>query len=184
MRYDVRMILDVEALLAPIPGALPAGPDLRDNDSGGGDYYRIKDARSTARITERQADAEAERGSLAPEWRLIFDQAQTVLASQSKDLEVACWLTEASLRMHGFAGLRSAFAVLAGLVERYWSDLHSIDAEDMAAKVAPLAGLNGTSAEGALIQPLRLAPLTSAHGVDPRGPVALHGPAPAGCGEC
>jgi type VI secretion system protein ImpA len=159
------MILDVEALLAPISADRPAGPDLRDNESGGGDYYRIKDARSTARIAERQADAESERGALAPEWRLILEQAQSVLATQSKDLEIACWMTEAALRLHGYAGLRVGFAVLEGLVDRYWADLHSVDPEDMGAKVAPLAGLNGTGAEGALIQPLRLAPLTAAQGV-------------------
>ncbi len=161
------MILDLETLLAPIPGDEPTGPNLRLNDSAGALYYRVKDARSAARMAERQADAEADRGSLAPEWRLIFEQSQDLLANYSKDLEVACWLTEAALRMHGFAGLRDAMALLAGLVEAYWSGLHSVDDEDIGAKVAPIAGLNGTGGEGALIQPLRLAPLTGAQGTEP-----------------
>ena len=163
------MILNLEALLAPISGDQPTGPNLRLNDSAGAIYYRIKDARSAARMAERQADAEADRGSLAPEWRLIFEQAQELLANHSKDLEVACWLTEAALRMHGFAGLRDAMGLLAGLVEAYWSELHSVDDEDIGAKVAPIAGLNGTGGEGALIQPLRLAPLTGAKGTEPAG---------------
>ncbi len=163
------MILNLETLLAPVPGDEPAGPNLRLVESGGALYYRIKDARSAARMAERQADAEADRGSLAPEWRLIFEQSQTLIAGQSKDLEVACWLTEAALRMHGFAGLRDAMALLDGLVEHYWSGLHSVDDQDVGAKVAPVAGLNGTGSEGALIQPLRLAPLTAAQGVEQAG---------------
>jgi type VI secretion system protein ImpA len=158
------MVLDIETLLAPLPGEDPAGADMRLDTSGGGAYYRLKDARSAARIAERQADAESERGALAPEWRFIFEHAQSVLASQSKDLEIACWLTEAALRIHGFAGLRDATALLAGLVDRYWPGLHSVDGDDLAAKVAPLANLNGVGADGSLIQPMRL---------------ALHGPAPA-----
>ncbi len=47
--------------------------------------------------------------------------------------------------------------------------LHSIDAEDVSAKVAPLTGLNGSGADGALIQPLRLAPLTASATGEPGG---------------
>ena len=148
-------------ILAPISPETPAGLNLRADEAGSLAYYRIKDARSAARNAERQADAEQERGGLAAEWRVVFDEAQTVLCRRSKDLEVAAWLTEAAIRIEGFSGLRPAFAALDGLVERYWDTLHSGDAEDVADKVAPLAGLNGTSAEGSLIQPLRLAPLTA-----------------------
>ena len=163
------MVFDVDTLLAPLEGELPAGVNLRQSDSTPNPYYRLKDARSAARVAERAADAEAERGSLAPEWRLIFEQAQSLLAEQSKDLEVACWLTEASIRLHGFAGLRDAMALLDGLVERFWTDLHSVDDEDLGAKVAPVAGLNGLGADGALIQPIRLAPITAPAGPGPAG---------------
>ena len=163
------MVLEIEALLSPIPGDVPTGANLRHMEAEGNTYYRIKDARSAARIAERQADSEAERGSLAPEWRQIFAQTQEILVFQSKDLEVACWLAEASLRLHGFAGLRDAFTVLDGLVERYWTALHSVDDEDLSAKVAPVAGLNGIGSDGALIQPMRLAPLTAPDGLNPAG---------------
>jgi type VI secretion system protein ImpA len=163
------MSLDTARILAPIAGDSPTGNNLRVDETGGASYYRIKDARSTARIAERAADSESDRGSLAPEWRLIHEQAQELLATQSKDLEVACWLTEAALRIDGYAGLRDGMAVLAGLVDRYWDTLHSVDDEDIGAKVAPLAGLNGIGADGSLIQPLRLAPLTAAQGAEQAG---------------
>ena len=156
-------LIDLEMILAPISPEQPAGANLRADESGSLAYYRIKDARSAARNAERQADAEQERGGLASEWRVVFDEAQAVLCQRSKDLEVAAWLAEAAIRIDGFAGLRPAFAALDGLVERYWDTLHSGDAEDVADKVAPLAGLNGTTADGSLIQPLRLAPLTAAN---------------------
>ncbi len=160
-------VIDVALILAPISPEHPAGTNLRADEAGSLAYYRIKDARSAARNAERQADAEQERGALAPEWRVVFDEAQAVLSQRSKDLEVAAWLTEAAIRIDGYTGLRAAFAALDGLVELYWDTLHSGDAEDVADKVAPLAGLNGTAAEGSLIQPLRLAPLTSANAGEP-----------------
>ncbi len=155
------MEFDAAELLEPISSDHPTGVNLREDDEGAPLYYRLKDARSSARVFERQADIEAERGPVAPEWRTILELSRDILRTRSKDIEVAVWLTEAALRLHGFDGLQRCFALLDGLVARYWDTLHSLDAEDMSAKVAPLAGLNGIGADGALIQPLRLAPITA-----------------------
>lgn len=163
------MVLDTEQLLAPISPESPTGIDVRQDADGAALYYRIKDARASARLAERRADAEADGGPLAPEWRQIMTLAEDVLARRSKDLEVAVWLTEAALRIHGYAGLHDAITVLDGLVERYWDTIHSLDQEDVTAKVAPLAGLNGLGNEGALIQPLRLAPITAPGSGEPAG---------------
>ncbi len=155
------MILDLQQLLRPIAGENPTGVDLRADPAGGDLYYRMKDARSTARAAERAADAETEPASRPAEWRMLLDMAQDALSGQTKDLEVAAWLTESALRLHGFAGLRDGFALIDGLVERYWDGLFSVDTETVADKVAPLVGLNGATADGTLIQPIRLAPLTN-----------------------
>lgn len=155
------MNFDVESLLVPIEGANPSGRDLRSAGEEAILYYRLKEARFSARARERQADAEAEAAVQPPEWRALFDGVQSLLRTKSKDLEVATWLIEASLRLHGFAGLDFGFRVLDGLIERYWDTLHSIDTETVADKVAPVAGLNGIDGEGALIQPIRLTPLAA-----------------------
>lgn len=156
-------ILDFERLLAPIPGELPAGTDLRKDSSPDPVYYRIKDARSAARATERNLEAldesELDGGAsagMAQEWRAVLELAPEVLAGQSKDLEVTAWLIEALVRAHGFAGLRDGFRLARELVEAFWETLYPAEDEDgVLTKVAPLAGLNGEGGEGTLIQPIR-----------------------------
>ena len=154
------MIIDHDRLLAPVTVDDPAGSNIRAGGSDTALYYQIKDARSAARLTERQAEADPERSGLAPEWRTVHDLAQRILCEVSKDVEVAVWLVEASIRLDGFAGLRDGLGVLDGLVERYWDDLHPMDADDPSIRTAPIAGLNGVGAEGSLIQPIRLAPFS------------------------
>ena len=112
---------------------------------------------------------ELDRGSTLPEWRDLALGARELLATETKDIELASWLIEALLRIDGFAGLHEGLVVLDGLLERFWPELHSIEGETSADKLAPLAGLNGIDAEGALVQPLRLAPLAMPAGGEPVG---------------
>ena len=162
-------VIQLEVLLAPIPGDKPAGADLRADSNPASDYFKLKDSRFAARAKEREIDAGAEVGDL-PEWRTIMELAPKLLATQTKDLEIAAWFVEALLRRHGPAGLRDGFRLLRGLVEKYWDGLYPLPDEDgMAAKVAPLTALNGEGADGTLIQPIRKFWLTD--GKDP-GPFA------------
>jgi type VI secretion system protein ImpA len=162
-------VIQLEALLAPVPGDKPTGIDLRLDANPASDYYKLKDARFAARAKERETDAGVDVGDL-PEWRTILDLAPKVLTTQSKDLEVAAWLVEALLRRHNFAGLRDGFRLLRGMVETYWDGLYPLPDEDgVEGKVAPLTALNGEGADGTLIQPIRKVWLTD--GRDP-GPFA------------
>jgi type VI secretion system protein ImpA len=167
-------VLDMEKLLAPIPGDKATGIDLRADGNPTSVYYKLKDARFAARAKERDLEADPAAAAavpeLLPEWRTILDGAPKILSEQSKDLEIAAWLIEALARRHGFAGLRDGFHLARGLVEKYWDALYPVPDEDgIAAKVAPLTALNGEGADGTLIQPLRRIPLTE--GKDP-GPFA------------
>lgn len=155
---------DIEALLAPVSEAAPAGVDLRQDSSPTSVYFQLKDARSAARRAERAADEDGEDRQV-PEWQTILTLAPQVLAEQSKDLEITAWYIEALLRIHGFAGLRDGFTMTAGLIERYWDSFHSLqDEQGLATRLAPLAGLNGVEADGTLIQPLRKTAITVASG--------------------
>src|SRR3954452_10103649 len=154
-------VIDFAKLLAPVPGGKPTGADLRADASPNSPYYVTKDARSAARAAERQivtGDDAAEAPS--PDWRPVYQNATKVLVEKSKDLELTAYLIEALTRLHGFAGLRDGFRLARELVEKYWDGLYPLpDEEGMETRVAPLAGLNGDSAEGTLIAPIARVPL-------------------------
>src|SRR4051794_8958605 len=98
-------ILDFAKLLEPIPGAKATGEDLRADTSPASPYQAVRDARLANRAAERQLLADAGAGD-TPDWRPVLKRGTEVLAEKSKDLEVAAYLIEASVRLHGFAGLR------------------------------------------------------------------------------
>jgi type VI secretion system protein ImpA len=151
----------LSAILVKIPGERPSGQDLRQDFSHDSLYGRLKDARNAARSAERRQEADGEDTGPPPEWKLIEKLAADALATRSKDLELAVWMTEALLRLHGPAGLADGFTLLLGLVETFWPDVHPApDEEGIEATLAPLAGLNGSANNGTLLQPLRKIRLT------------------------
>lgn len=154
--------IDLDALLAPIDGDNPTGSDLRDDHSHASVLRAIKDAAGDARKKEKQADYDEEVSASPSEWRTVLELAPKVLMTRSKDLDVAGWYIEALLRAEGFAGLRDGFRLAKGLVETYWDSLYPLPDEDgIATRVGTLAGLNGESGEGTLIQPIRKVPFTA-----------------------
>lgn len=162
-------ILDFDRLLAPIGGANAAGEDLRADTSPGAPFLKLKDARNTARAAERQSENEG-LVDLPGEWRVVLALAPDLLANRSKDLEIACWMVEALVRHHGFAGLRDGLKLLDRLIVAFWEGLYpEEDEEGLETKIAPLVGLLGDAAGSPLIQALRKVSLTQ--GQDP-GPFA------------
>jgi type VI secretion system protein ImpA len=156
-------VIDLGKLLAAIPGDNPAGADLRADGSPGSAYYAIKDARSAARAAERQMIPGEEDSAPPPDWRPVLEFARKALAEKTKDLEIAAYLIEALVRQHGFAGLRDGFRLARGLVDAFWDRLYPLPDEDvLETRVAALAGLNGVDAEGTLIAPIALVPITEA----------------------
>ncbi|HEY3912437.1 MAG TPA: type VI secretion system protein TssA [Stellaceae bacterium] len=146
---------DLPTLLAPIPGPAPAGTDLRQDASPDSLYFRLRDARGEARAAERASESGAEAGSIA-EWRTVRELAIEALSQQTKDLEIAAWLSEALLRGDGLCGLAAGFRAMAGLAESFWDDFFPQPDEDgVAGRLAAVAGLNGIGRDGTLIQPLR-----------------------------
>jgi type VI secretion system protein ImpA len=119
-------------LLAPIPGDAPAGADLR---------Y----APTYAQLTEpRREDDDAPQGDWkrarkVAEHDVVVRVATDALATKSKDLMIAAWLTEALTRREGFAGLAYGLDLLRGLIDKYWDTLFpEIDEGDLGLRVRPL----------------------------------------------
>lgn len=152
------MQLNVSEIVSPLGLGLPCGEDIRVTPQFQELYFTIKDARNSARSAERSI-APGEPMRLTQSWHEVNNLGLQILTSQSKDIEILAWLAEAQLRLRGFEGLRDVFAATASLLDNYWDGLHSIGHEDATEKLAPLAGLNGISGEGALIPAIRLAPL-------------------------
>lgn len=125
-------LLDIEALLAPIPGDNPAGAWLRY----AGDYDEINNLRP-------KADRDAfEAGGQAGQWPQIEKLAIRKLREKSKDLSVASWLTEALVHQHGFAGMRDGIKLIHGLLERFWEGIYPLpDEGDLEVRAAPLQSL-------------------------------------------
>jgi type VI secretion system protein ImpA len=154
-------LLDLEALARPIADDNAVGEDLRADSSPSSIYYRLKDARSTARAEERQLTAEGESGAIPDQWRVLLDLGPAVLSERTKDLEVAAWMIEALVRYHGFAGLRDGFRLITALVGSFWDGIYPLPDEDgIETRIAPLTGLNGEGADGTLILPIRQIRLT------------------------
>jgi type VI secretion system protein ImpA len=112
-------MIDIQACTAPIPGDNPAGADLR--------YTPVYDAIKEARKAEDQLARGAwEREVKTSDWDTVISISADALATKSKDLQIAAWLTEALVRTEGFKGLASGLSVINGLLEQYWDSLYPL----------------------------------------------------------
>jgi type VI secretion system protein ImpA len=127
----------LDPLLHPIAGANPAGDDLRYTDI----YEKIKEAR---RQDDGLAQGAWQRERKLADYAAVAETASRALATRSKDLQLAAWLTEALLRQNGFGGLRTGLALCAGLVQRFWDGLYPpLEDGDAELRAAPLAWIGG-----------------------------------------
>lgn len=155
-------VVDMSDCLAPIEGNNPAGKDLRSDTAANSLYRRIRDARSQARDEEKLV-LQGEAGR--PDWRPVMELAREALLKHSKDLQVACWLTEGAVRTDGFAGFAGAIQLLHGLTEKYWDSFYPLPDEDgISGRMSAVAGLNGEDGEGVLVYPLSNIPIITANG--------------------
>ena len=59
-----------------------------------------------------------------PQWPRVRELCETILATRSKDLQVACWYAEALARLEGFPGLARGLATVDGILDRFWDSCH------------------------------------------------------------
>jgi predicted component of type VI protein secretion system len=99
--------------LAPIAGDNPAGEDLRFDRI----YDQIREAR---RADDPVSPGVWQHTFKEPDWAAVVRLAERALAEQSKDLQIAAWLTEAKMKIGEFSGLAEGLAVLRELARVYW----------------------------------------------------------------
>ena len=145
-------VFDVASLLKPISRANPTGESLRYE----GTYDAVRKARS-------QDDENLPRGiwETTPKranWVEVETLCLKALKQQSKDLQIAIWLTEAGFMRHGLGGLADGLSVMSGLMETFWDDLHPHMPEDEPEfRAAPIEWLSDQMAVRLRLLPLNLA---------------------------
>jgi type VI secretion system protein ImpA len=137
-------------ILTPIPGDNPGGENLRYAPV----YDKIKEAR---RQDDEGPMGDWQRERKVADWPLVIKLASEAIATKSKDLQLAVWLTEALLHKEGFPGLQSGLNLLKSLVENFWDGLYpELDDGDSEMRAAPLDWLGAHYLE----VPLKRVPLT------------------------
>jgi type VI secretion system protein ImpA len=146
-----------EDILVPIPGENPSGADLR-YDTKLLVIDKIREA--------RRQDDELDQGAWQSErktanWPLVIKLAQDTLATTSKNLQVAAYLTEGLLQTERFAGLRQGLDLVYHLLADFWNTVHpAIDPEDPETRedrATPLSWINTQ-----LELPIRSIPINNA----------------------
>lgn len=108
--------LYTDDFLGPVSADQPVGTDLRWT----AEWDRIKEARRADDDLDPGKWAKKERKTA--DWRLVEELASGMLRNRSKDLQLALWLTEAGMKLHGFPGLRDGLRLTRELLVRYWDN--------------------------------------------------------------
>lgn len=116
-------MLDLEALLAPIEGDAPSGPDL-EYDPEWQELDRLAQGKPEQQFGDTIIPAEE------PDWRDVGDRAQN-LFKRTKDVRAAVLLARAQTHLEQFTGLCLGLQLILQLMERYWDTVHpQLDATD------------------------------------------------------
>jgi type VI secretion system protein ImpA len=133
----------VSSCLAPISPDAPAGADLR--------YDTRLDAIKEARREENLPGAERK----VADWNSVVTQCSALLQKETKDLQLAAWLSEALMRRQGFGGLHTGVAITRGLIEQFWDTVFPLPEDgDLELRVGPLEWMGNK-----LALPVRLTPV-------------------------
>lgn len=145
--------LDLESLLAPLPGDNPAGEELR--------YSKVyDDIREARRADDLLPQGEWQREIKSSDWKKVISLCIQALSHRSKDLQIAAWLTEALATTEGFEGFKTGVTLLTALLDRFWETLYpQIEDGDYDYRIAPLEFFNDR-----LALCLRQVPLTEPGG--------------------
>lgn len=121
-------VIDLKAILQPIPGENPSGESLRYT----GLYDEITEAR---RADENLSQGVWQEDLKVADFRKVIELAVPALTTQSKDLQIAAYLSEALSNEHQLVGLRDSLKMVSRLQAKFWETLHpELDEGDMEAR--------------------------------------------------
>jgi len=148
--------LDIDRYMVPIPGDSPAGEPLRYE----GTYDNIQEARKEepAELPQGIWERELKRAS----WDQVSKLCLDALENRSKDFQIAAWLVEALICLHGHAGFREGLKLMQALAENFWDDAYpQLEDDDLQGRLAPFIWMNEKVA-----LKLKFVPITSPTSMD------------------
>jgi type VI secretion system protein ImpA len=112
--------LDLERLVAPVSPDAPCGEDLA--------FSSDMDAIQRARQAD---DPSLEQGAWVTDlkeadWKFVARQCATLIATRSKDLQLAVWLAEAGAKAGGLRTLGDSLLLIGMLCERWWDGMYPL----------------------------------------------------------
>ena len=134
---SVAFSVETDRLLSPIAVDEPTGTSLRYE----GTYDRISALR-------REDDPALDQGVWQTElktadWPQVAQACWLAIETQSKDIQIAAWLLEAWIHLHGVAGVREGLHLIAELCDTYWDGLHpDLQDGDLDYRLAPLVWID------------------------------------------
>ncbi len=118
-------------LLNPIPGENPSGVNLR--------YDRVSDQIKEART---EGDAGVLGNFATPkkaDYKLVIKLAGEALATKSKDLQLAAWLTEAHLKRDGIGMVEPCLKLMLELQQQFWDTVYpEVEDGDVGMRAVPV----------------------------------------------
>ncbi len=155
-------VLDLDELIAPIPGDSPAGGSVPFAVREKLEEYR----KEVDPNDFDEKDPMRPESAVKAEWATLIRLARQTLTSTSKDLLVTARLTEGLTKEHGFGGLRDGLRLMRRLVEECWDRLNpAIESEDdLEVRAAPFYWLDEVDRGARFPNSVRQVPMVRGEG--------------------
>ena len=117
---DVNTLSVTDIFLEPIDSENPCGTNFKLDPL----YDEIMKARSSDDPNLPQG--EWQRDLKKADWNFVKRRTEEVLATRTKDLQLAIWLLEAKTHLHGFSGFAEGVTLIANLTDKFWDQIYPV----------------------------------------------------------
>lgn len=130
-------IIDLNKILHPVSESQPCGIPAENLPL----YEKISQY--------RESDEEGMNDQLGwsyqprnADWLKVKALCLEVLETQSKDLQILCWLAQALIQSEGIMGATEGITLIIRCLSQYWETLHPVEGHDFAFRESHLNGLD------------------------------------------
>jgi len=110
----------LEALLSPVSDDIPCGPYIDDSAEL---YSEFNSLELSAQGKPEQVMGDSVIAAVEPNWGKV-NEGSLSLFNKTKDLRVACYLTQSLLSKKAFPGLSDGLNLIHALLNESWEDVH------------------------------------------------------------